>query len=75
MRAFKTALCAAAPSKAACFIRKTFGQTGRVGQHFPSGNGQSGSKQIDGMGGTVSSNNKIIIVWKSEEPGIDVDIW
>ena len=26
-------------------------------------------KQIDGMGGTVSSNNKIVIVWKSEEPG------
>lgn len=25
------------------------------------------------MGGTVSSNNKIVIVWKSEEPGIDVE--
>ena len=30
-------------------------------------------KQIDGMGGTVSSNNKIVIVWKSEEEGIDVE--
>lgn len=30
-------------------------------------------KQIDGLGGTVSSNNKIVIVWKSEQPGIDVE--
>lgn len=30
-------------------------------------------KQMDGMGGTVSSNNKIVIVWKSEEPNVDVE--
>lgn len=30
-------------------------------------------KQIDGMGGTVSSNNKIVIVWKSDEAGVDVE--
>ena len=30
-------------------------------------------KQIDGMGGTVSSNNKIVIIWKSEEPGVDIE--
>lgn len=30
-------------------------------------------KQIDGMGGTVSSNNKIVIVWKSDEIGVDVE--
>lgn len=35
--------------------------------------GNPDPKQIDGMGGTVSSNNKIVIVWKSEEPGIDVE--
>ena len=30
-------------------------------------------KQIDGMGGTVSSNNKIVIVWKSDEPNVDIE--
>lgn len=35
--------------------------------------GSPDPKQIDGLGGTVSSNNKIVIVWKSEEPGIDVE--
>jgi len=30
-------------------------------------------KQIDGLGGTVSSNNKVLIVSKSEQPDIDVD--
>ena len=35
--------------------------------------GDPDPKQIDGMGGTVSSNNKIVIVWKSEEPEIDIE--
>lgn len=35
--------------------------------------GDPDPKQIDGMGGTVSSNNKIVIVWKSEEDGVDVE--
>lgn len=30
-------------------------------------------KQIDGLGGTVSSNNKILIVSPGEQPGIDVE--
>ena len=35
--------------------------------------GDPDPKQIDGLGGTVSSNNKIVIVWKSEEEGVDVE--
>jgi 2-methylaconitate cis-trans-isomerase PrpF len=35
--------------------------------------GDPDPKQIDGLGGTVSSNNKIVIVWKSEEPNVDVE--
>ena len=35
--------------------------------------GDPDPKQIDGLGGTVSSNNKIVIVWKSKEPGVDVE--
>ena len=30
-------------------------------------------KQIDGMGGTVSSNNKIVVIWKSEQPDVDIE--
>ena len=35
--------------------------------------GDPDPKQIDGLGGTVSSSNKIVIVWKSEEPEMDVE--
>jgi hypothetical protein len=35
--------------------------------------GSPDPKQIDGLGGTVSSNNKIVIVWKSEEKDVDVE--
>lgn len=35
--------------------------------------GSPDPKQIDGMGGSVSSNNKIVIVWKSEKPQVDVE--
>lgn len=35
--------------------------------------GDPDPKQIDGLGGTVSSNNKIVIVWKSQEPDVDVE--
>ena len=30
-------------------------------------------KQIDGMGGTVSSTSKVAVISKSDRPGIDVD--
>ena len=35
--------------------------------------GSPDPKQIDGMGGTVSSNNKIVVIWKSEEPDVDIE--
>ena len=35
--------------------------------------GSPDPKQIDGMGGTVSSTNKIVIVWKSDEPNVDIE--
>ncbi len=35
--------------------------------------GSPDPKQIDGLGGCVSSNNKIVVVKPSERPGIDVD--
>lgn len=35
--------------------------------------GSPDPKQIDGMGGTVSSNNKIVVIWKSERPEVDIE--
>jgi 2-methylaconitate cis-trans-isomerase PrpF len=35
--------------------------------------GSPDKKQIDGMGGTVSSTSKIAVVWPSRRPGIDID--
>lgn len=35
--------------------------------------GSPDPKQIDGMGGTVSSNNKIVVIWKSGLPEVDIE--
>ena len=35
--------------------------------------GNPDPKQMDGMGGTVSSNNKIVIIWKSALPNVDIE--
>lgn len=35
--------------------------------------GNPDPKQLDGMGSCVSSNNKIVIIWKSEEPNVDIE--
>lgn len=35
--------------------------------------GNPDPKQMDGLGGTVSSNNKIVVVWKSTEPNVDIE--
>lgn len=35
--------------------------------------GNPDPKQMDGMGGTVSSNNKIVIIWKSAMPNVDIE--
>lgn len=35
--------------------------------------GNPDPKQMDGLGGTISSNNKVVVVWKSEEANVDVE--
>ena len=35
--------------------------------------GSPDPKQIDGLGGTVSSNNKIVVIWKSDMPDVDIE--
>ena len=45
MRAFKTVFMRGGTSKGCMFHKEDLPEkTGRVGQHFPSGNGQSGSE-------------------------------
>ena len=35
--------------------------------------GNPDPKQMDGMGGTVSSHNKIVLIWKSALPKVDIE--
>lgn len=74
MRKFKTVFMRGGTSKGCMFHREDL-PTDRAewDSIFLQAMGDPDPKQIDGMGGTVSSNNKIVIVWKSEEPDVDVE--
>lgn len=74
MREFKTTFMRGGTSKGCMFLREDLPQDKEQWDSiFLQAMGDPDPKQIDGLGGTVSSNNKIVIVWKSEEPGIDVE--
>ena len=74
MRAFKTVFMRGGTSKGCMFHKEDLPEKREEWDSiFLQAMGNPDPKQIDGMGGTVSSNNKIVIVWKSEEPGIDVE--
>lgn len=63
-----------APAKAGMFHKEDLPEDRKEWDNiFLQCMGDPDPKQIDGLGGTVSSNNKIVIVWKSEEPGVDVE--
>lgn len=74
MRAFKTVFMRGGTSKGCMFLKDDLpADRSKWDSIFLQVMGSPDPKQIDGMGGTVSSNNKIVVVWKSEEPGIDVE--
>ena len=74
MRTFKTVFMRGGTSKGCMFHKEDLPENREEWDSiFLQTMGNPDPKQIDGMGGTVSSNNKIVIVWKSEEPGIDVE--
>lgn len=74
MRAFKTVFMRGGTSKGCMFLKDDLPEDRSTWDSiFLQVMGSPDPKQIDGMGGTVSSNNKIVVVWKSEEPGIDVE--
>lgn len=74
MRKFKTVFMRGGTSKGCMFRREDLPEDrGAWDKIFLQCMGDPDPKQIDGLGGTVSSNNKIVIVWKSQEPDVDVE--
>ena len=74
MRKFKTVFMRGGTSKGCMFLREDLPEDrNQWDPIFLQVMGNPDPKQIDGMGGTVSSNNKIVIVWKSEEKDVDVE--
>lgn len=74
MRKFKTVFMRGGTSKGCMFHKEDLPENqAEWDEIFLQCMGDPDPKQIDGLGGTVSSNNKIVIVWKSEEAGVDVE--
>lgn len=74
MRKFKTVFMRGGTSKGCMFHKEDLPEDrSQWDKIFLQAMGDPDPKQIDGLGGTVSSNNKIVIVWKSEEPNVDVE--
>ena len=74
MRTFKTVFMRGGTSKGCMFHKEDLPENREEWDSiFLQAMGDPDPKQIDGLGGTVSSNNKIVIVWKSEEPDVDVE--
>lgn len=74
MRKFKTVFMRGGTSKGCMFRREDLPEDrGQWDEIFLQVMGSPDPKQIDGLGGTVSSNNKIVIVWKSEEADVDIE--
>lgn len=74
MRKFKTVFMRGGTSKGLIFHKGDLpADQAEWNSIFLQAMGDPDPKQTDGMGGTVSSNNKIVIVWKSAEPDTDVE--
>ena len=74
MRKFKTVFMRGGTSKGCLFKKEDLpADRAEWDQIFLQVMGSPDPKQIDGMGGTVSSNNKIVIIWQSEEPDVDIE--
>jgi len=73
MRSFKTVFMRGGTSKGCMFLESDLPAREEWDDIFVQVMGSPDPKQIDGMGGCVSSNNKIVVVRKSTLPGVDVD--
>lgn len=73
MRKFPCVFMRGGTSKGCMFLASDLPARDQWDDIFVQAMGSPDPKQIDGLGGCVSSNNKIVVVNKSERPGIDVD--
>ena len=73
MRKFKTVFMRGGTSKGCMFLREDLPAREEWDDIFVQVMGSPDPKQIDGLGGCVSSNNKIVVVNKSERPSVDID--
>ncbi len=73
MRKFPCVFMRGGTSKGCMFLRDDLPAREEWDDIFVQAMGSPDPKQIDGLGGCVSSNNKIVVVNKSDRPGIDVD--
>ena len=73
MRKFKTVFMRGGTSKGCMFLESDLPEREQWDDIFVQVMGSPDPKQIDGLGGCVSSNNKIVVVRKSNRPGVDVD--
>ena len=73
MRKFPCVFMRGGTSKGCMFLESDLPARDQWDDIFVQAMGSPDPKQIDGMGGCVSSNNKIVVVRKSDRPGIDVD--
>lgn len=73
MRSFPCVFMRGGTSKGCMFLEKDLPPREEWDDIFVQVMGSPDPKQIDGLGGCVSSNNKIVVVRKSQRPGVDVD--
>ena len=73
MRKFPCVFMRGGTSKGCMFLASDLPAREQWDDIFVQAMGSPDPKQIDGLGGCVSSNNKIVVVSKSDRPGIDVD--
>ncbi len=73
MRTFKTVFMRGGTSKGCMFLESDLPAREEWDDIFVQVMGSPDPKQIDGLGGCVTSNNKIVVVRKSTLPGVDVD--
>lgn len=73
MRKFPAVLMRGGTSKGLMFLETDLPAREEWDDIFVQCMGGPDPKQIDGVGGCVSSNNKIVVVRRSDRPGVDVD--
>ena len=73
MRKFPVVFMRGGTSKGLMFLKEQLPSREEWDDIFVQAMGSPDPKQIDGMGGCVSSNNKIVVVNKSDRPGVDID--